>query len=99
MAINGGKVKIFLSNFRKFVCFWANQNPVKTPNVLQTTKVPANDKIIPMAKPSWPYNISNMGKPANEMLPIPEVIIRTALVFLGIGFATLTASKKSMDPR
>lgn len=30
-----------------------------------------------------------MGKPAKEMLPIPEVITSTAIVFLGIGFNTL----------
>ena len=65
--------------------------------VLHTTKVPARERTIPIASPSGPKNISKIGKPANEILPIPEVIMSTALVSLSIGFIKLTSSKKRIE--
>ena len=97
MAKNGGNTIISFISLRGLVCFWAYQKPVKTPTVLQTTNVPARERIIPIARPFDPKNISKMGKPANETLPIPEVIMSTARVFLSIGFIKLTSSKKRKE--
>ena len=54
-----------------------------TPNVIPIKNEPAWLIKIAICNPSFPYNISKMGNPKNEVLLMPPVIINAAMDFDG----------------
>ncbi len=98
-AMNGGNFNIGNRIDRGLGCLAANHELTKTPAVTHITKVPIVLIIIPIFRPSEPYNISKIGKPTKEILPIPAVTVRPPSEFRSIGFNFPIIKKNNKLPQ
>jgi hypothetical protein len=85
-AINGGNFNTLLAISFTDGAVDEYQDATATPSVMPIKNEPAWLIKMAICKPSLPYSISKIGKPKNEVLLIPPVIINAATDFGGIFF-------------
>jgi hypothetical protein len=78
-AINGGNRITFILISLIEGAAEEYHDATATPNVIPIKKEPAWLIKMAICKPSFPYNISKIGKPKKEILLMPPVIINAAI--------------------
>ena len=93
-AINGGKPTTLNSTCLMEGEAEECQEATATPSVMPIKKEPAWLIKMAICKPSLPYNNSKIGKPINEVLLIPPVMINAATDLAGYFFSLPIKTKK-----